>query len=287
MPLAERGTPAAMIVLITGCRSGFGLLTAVAAAKAGHRVYAGLRDVSTADGLRAAAKGLAVEPVQLDVTNAEQREQVVASILEREGRIDALVNNAGVALGGFQEQVAEDELRQVFEVNVFGLWALTKCVLPTMREQKSGVIVNVSSMAGRMAMPGLGIYASSKFAVEGMSESLRHELRPFGIRVVLVEPGPYETDIFSRNRRMCRGAQAREGEYAAVQTKLEAFMEKRFAKGGMGDPNEVSELIVRLLDDANPKLRYPLGPSTQARLWMRRLLPFWAEEKLLDRIIGL
>ncbi len=276
-----------MIVLITGCRSGFGLLTAVAAAKAGHRVYAGLRDLTTADELNRATQGLAVEPVQLDVTLADQREQVVASILEREGRIDALVNNAGVALGGFQEQVADDELRRVFEVNVFGLWALTKCVLPTFRSQRSGIVVNVSSMAGRMAMPGLGIYAGSKFAVEGMSESLRHEMRPFGVRVALVEPGPYETDIFTRNRGMCRGAADRQGPYAGVQTKLEAFMEKRFAKGGLGNPNEVSDLIVGLLTNPSPRLRYPLGPSTTARLWMRKLLPFWAEEKVLDRLIGL
>jgi len=275
-----------MIVLITGCRSGFGLLTAVAAAKAGHRVYAGLRDLSTADGLRAAGKGLAIEPIQLDVTDPEQREQAVAFVLEREGRIDALINNAGVALGGFQEQVEDDEFRKVFEVNVFGLWALTKCVLPTMRKQKSGIVVNVSSMAGRMAMPCMGIYAASKFAVEGMSESLRHELRPFGIRVVLVEPGPYETDIFSRNRQLCRQAANKEGPYAAIQGQLEAFMEKRFAKGGLGDPNEVSDLIVGLLRKSGPRMRYPLGPSTSARLWMRRLLPFGLEEKLLDRLIG-
>jgi NAD(P)-dependent dehydrogenase (short-subunit alcohol dehydrogenase family) len=272
----------APVVLITGCRSGFGLLAAVEAANAGYRVYAGLRDLSSAAELRRAAGDLPITPVQLDVTSEQERVEVVRSILEAEGRLDGLVNNAGIAIGGFWEQFEADELRKMFEVNVFGVWALTKLCLPTMRSRGAGVIINISSMAGRMGTPGLGMYAGSKFALEGMSEALRHELRPFGVRVVLVEPGPYKTDIFERNRRMCRGSEA-PGPYAALQAKVLGLFEKIGPK--MGDAREVSRLIVRLLDEPAPRLRYPLGPSVRPRLWMRTLLPFWLEERVIDRVL--
>ena len=274
------------VALITGCRSGFGLLTALDAARAGYRVYAGLRDVSTADDLRAQARELPITPVQLDVTRAEEREAVVADILAREGRIDALVNNAGIAIAGFWEQFDEDELRSMFEVNVFAAWALTKLCLPNMRDRRAGVIVNVTSMAGRMATPGLGMYAGSKFALEGMSEALRHELRSFGVRVVLVEPGPYKTDIFARNRRMCRASASElpDGPYARLQAKVTALFDRMGHK--MGDAREVSRLIVRLLDDPTPRLRYPLGPNVRPRLLIRKLLPFRLEERVVDRVLG-
>ena len=176
-----------MIVLCTGCRSGFGLLIAVTAARAGHTVYAGLRDLETQADLVKLAGNLDVRPVQLDVTNAEERETVVREIVEEHGRLDALINNAGRALGGFIEQIAEDELRRLFDVNVFAAWELTKTCLPHLRASRDGIVINITSMAGRQAMPSLGGYAGSKFALEGITEALRHEMRPFGVRVVLVE----------------------------------------------------------------------------------------------------
>ncbi len=269
-----------MIVLVTGARSGFGLLTAVAAARAGHRVYAGLRDPESADDLMAAAAGLSVIPIALDVVDAAQREAAVARIVAEEGRLDALVNNAGIAVGGFLEQLGEEEIRRLFEVNVFGLWALTRRCLPLLRASR-GVVVNVSSMAGRMALPGLGAYAASKHAVEGMSEALRHEMRPFGVRVSLVEPGPYQTDIFGRNRQVA-AASREPGPYAEMQAKVERL----FAGAKMGDPREVAALIVQILEDPSPRLRYPLGPGVLARIWMRRLLPFEAQEKVIRRVLG-
>ncbi|MFK7985561.1 MAG: SDR family NAD(P)-dependent oxidoreductase [Sandaracinaceae bacterium] len=272
-----------MIVLCTGCRSGFGLLIAVTAARAGHTVYAGLRDLSTKQRLEEASAGLDVIPVQLDVTDASQREQVVAAILEKHGRLDALINNAGIALGGFQEMVAEDELRRLFDVNVVAPWALMKCCVPSMRAEGAGIVMNISSMAGRQAMPGLGAYAGSKFALEGMTEALRHELRPFGIRVVLVEPGPYKTDIFGRNKRVAAAADEA-GPYIAFQRRMEQLVEKMEAK--MGDPQEVADLCVGLLDEPNPRLRYPLGPGVPARIVARRALPFVGYEKLIQRVIG-
>lgn len=273
-----------MIVLCTGCRSGFGLLIAVSAARAGHTVYAGLRDVGTAEELERAARGLDVRPVQLDVTDAGQREEVVASILEEHGRVDALINNAGIALAGFQEQIEEDELRRLFDVNVFGAWALTKLCLPPMRSRADGIIINITSMAGRQALPGLGAYAGSKFALEGMTEALRHELRPFGVRVALVEPGPYRTDIMGRNRWVTRVAEESKGPYVAYQQRMEQMVEQMESK--MGDPQEVADLCVSLLAARRPRLRHPLGPGVPARVWARRVLPFEAVELVMKRVLG-
>jgi len=270
-----------MIVLVTGCRSGFGLLTAVAAARAGHTVYAGLRDLETRGELERAAEGLDVRPIQLDVVDPEERASAVAAILDEHGQIDGLVNNAGIALGGFVEQLGDDELRQVFEVNVFAALALMQLCLPHMRARRSGVIVNISSMAGRSAMPGLGGYAASKHALEGMSEALRHEMRPFGVRVSLVEPGPYKTDIFGRNRRVA-AANGTPGDYTAMAAKMESL----FDSAERGDPQEVAELVVRILSDPKPRLRYPLGPKARGRVWMGRLLPFELQEKVLAKILG-
>lgn len=269
-----------MIVLITGCRSGFGLHTAVRAARAGHTVFAGLRDLSTRQALDAACAGLNVTPVQLDVTDAEQRSSVVQQILDRHGRLDALVNNAGVALGGFWEEVSEAELRKVFEVNVFGVWALTQLVLPGMRAQGFGHIVQVSSASGRIALPGLGIYAGSKFALEGMSEALRHEVGPFGIRVTLVEPGPYRTDMTAGpNRTLASAAADPDSPYAANHARAEALFE-RIARS-MGDPHDVADRIVRILGMQHPRLRHPMGLSARLRLLATWLLPFSMWERVV------
>lgn len=273
-----------MIVLCTGCRSGFGLLIAVTAARAGHTVYAGLRDLDTKGDLVAASRGLDVRPVQLDVADAEQRAAVVGAILAEHGRVDALVNNAGIALAGFQELIEEDELRRLFDVNVFAPWALVKLCVPSMRERGEGIVVNVSSMAGRQAMPGLGAYAGSKHAMEGMTEALRHELRPFGVRVVLVEPGPYETDIMGRNQWVSRAVADDAGPYRDLQRLMERAFER--VKSRLGDAQEVADLVTRLLDEPRPRLRYPLGPGVRARLLARAALPFAGYEKLMQRVLG-
>lgn len=270
-----------MIVLCTGCRSGFGKLIAVSAAKAGHTVYAGVRDPSRSPELVEAARGLDVIPIALDVADERQREEAVARIVRERGRIDALINNAGIALAGFQEKIASDELRDLFEVNVFAPHALTRLCLPRLRASR-GIVINVSSMAGRQPLPGLGAYAGSKFALEGMTEALRHELRPFGVRVVLVEPGPYKTDIFERNRRNAR-EMADPGPYARFAQRMEELLAS--AERRMGDPQEVADLTVRLLTDRRPKLRYALGPGVRARLAMRGALPFEAFEAILARVI--
>lgn len=271
-----------MIVLVTGCRTGFGKLIAVSAARAGHTVYAGVRDPSRCRELLEAARGLAVTPIALDVTDAAQREAAIARIVKEKGRLDALVNNAGLALAGFQEHVATDELEKLFAVNVFAPHALTRLALPHLRASR-GIVINVSSMAGRQALPGLGAYAGSKFALEGMTEALRHELRPFGVRVVLVEPGPYRTEIMEDNRWTARGS-SEPGPYAGFARRMEELLVG--AQRDMGDPQQVADLVIELLTDARPKLRHPLGPRVRSRLLLRATLPFEAFELLLSRMIG-
>lgn len=273
-----------MVVLVTGARSGFGRAVAVTAARAGHVVYAGLRDLSTADELLQAATGLEVRPLQLDVTSEDDRQAAVARILDEQGRIDGLVNNAGIALGGFLEQVEEDELRKVFEVNVFGAWALTRAVLPAMRSQRSGTVVQVSSVSGRMAWPCLGVYASSKFALEGMSEAWRHELRPFGVRMVLVEPGAYRTDIWARNRAVTRNARDPESPYAPWAEHMDALV-ARVVERQARDPQEVADKIVELLQHPNPPLRVPMGPDARLRSALLRVMPWRLWEGALARVI--
>jgi len=274
-----------MVVLITGCRSGFGLLSALSAARAGHTVYAGLRDASTAGELKRLSVGLDVRPVQLDVTSEHDRNHVVEAVVAEHGSIGALVNNAGVALGGFQEEVTEAEVRKVFEVNVFGVWALTRLVLPHMRAARFGHIVNVSSVAGRIALPGLGIYAASKHAMEGMTESLRHEVAPLGVRVTLVEPGPYRTDMTDGpNRTLTGAASDPDSPYAARMARAEELFE-RISKN-MGDPQDVADRIVDILDEDRPRLRHPLGPSAKARLAFRWLFPFALWELVVAKLTG-
>ncbi|MCO4747597.1 MAG: SDR family NAD(P)-dependent oxidoreductase [Proteobacteria bacterium] len=274
-----------MIVLITGCRSGFGLHAAVEVARRGHTVYAGLRDLSTADALRTATEGLDVRPVQLDVTKPEERDSVVAEILAEHGRIDGLVNNAGIAIGGFVEEIEEDELRRVMEVNFFAIWALTSACLPAMRAQESGAIVNISSRSGVYALPVLGAYAASKWALEAMSESLRHEVRPFGIRVTLIEPGPYKTDIFDRPYAMGRNVGGPNSPYAQFMDKLNETVNQ--SKASAHDPRDVARKIADLLEAPAPALRHPMGPGVVPSLLARRFLPFGLLERLIAKKTGL
>ncbi|MCA9513547.1 MAG: SDR family oxidoreductase [Myxococcales bacterium] len=267
------------VVLITGCRSGFGLHMAVHAARAGHTVYAGLRDAGDAGELLRAAGDLDVRPLQLDVTDARQREDAVARVVAETGRLDALVNNAGTALGGPLEMIDEDELRALFDLNVFAPWALTKAALPTMRAQGRGRVINISSMSGRQALPVLGAYASSKFALEGMSEAWRRELADLGVDVILVEPGAYRTDIFGRNRRVARRAHD-EPAYAELLRRFEAIYDRSVERMAR-DPEEVAALVVRLLAAKRPVLRHPIGPATLVRNLALRLLPQRAVEGLV------
>jgi NAD(P)-dependent dehydrogenase (short-subunit alcohol dehydrogenase family) len=273
------------IAVITGSSSGFGLLTAVELASRGYRVVATMRDLSRRGRLDEAANVAKVadhiEVRELDIARTDSVEAVIDGIVRDYGRIDALVNNAGFAMAGFAEDIQLHELREQLETNFFGHVAVTKAVLPAMRAQRSGHIIMVTSISGRVAAPTLSSYAASKFALEGWSESLRIELRSLGIRVVLVEPGAYETDIWTRNAKI--------GQRMFDGASPNAERGRRFRdwvqSGGIKkrDAREVSRLIAQVAENPNPKLRYLVGIDARTQLVLKTALPWRWFEKLVGK----
>lgn len=273
------------VALVTGAARGIGLATTVRFLEDGWRVA--MLDV-LGDALDAAVAtlGRADDTMALaaDVSDPQAVQAAVGRAHERFGRIDALVNNAGVALGGFLELVDEDELRALFDVNVFGAWALTRAALPALRRSPAPSVVFMSSMSGRMALPGLGAYAASKYALEALGEAWRHELRGQGVRVTLVEPGAYRTDIFGRNRRLARALAGAGEPYAALWRRTEQLYRER-AEQRAGDPREVADLVLRLIAEPRPALRHPIGPYARLRTLALRVAPFGLIERLLARAL--
>lgn len=269
------------VALVTGASSGFGLHATVELARAGFCAVGTLRDLARRERLDAAAReaGAAVAVERLDVTDAASIAACVEKVEREHGPIEVLVNNAGFGLGGTVEDTSLDELRSVFETNFFGLVAVTKAVLPLLRERRLGRIVNVSSIAGRVAVPGLSAYVASKFAVEGHSDALRLEARPFGIEVVLIEPGSYRTDIFERNRRVAKRALEPSSPYAERYRRFQKVVDRSIARAG--DPREVALAIVRAATARKPRARYVLGRDAKLELFVRRLLPLRTFENIL------
>jgi short-subunit dehydrogenase len=259
------------LVLITGTSSGIGLATAVECAAAGHRVVATLRNLDKRAALEKAAKerGVKIEVEQLDVTH-DTAGAKVRELVMKYGPIYALVNNAGIAVGGAFEEQSEEDVREQFETNVFGLMAMTRAVLPSMRAAGRGRIINVSSVAGRVTFPLMAIYGATKHAIEGFSEALRWEVEPFGIQVVNVEPGMVKTAIFTENLR--RGALVdMTGPYGAMNERIEKLIlgnaEKAVSVDGVGGA------IARLVTEPSPPFRVVLGNDARALVALHRLLP--------------
>jgi len=280
--------PTERVALITGASSGFGLLTAVTLARRGWQVLATMRDLNRRNKLEEAAQAAGVldriEFLALDVTNAGQIAALAASISVRPTPLDAIVNNAGFAMAGFAEDVSDAELRSQFDTNFFGAAAVTRAFLPQLRRQGAGHIVMVSSISGRMGCPGVGSYAAAKFALEGWTETLRLEVRPLGIQVVLVEPGSFETDIWTRNAILSTGTQDAQSPNAARITRLLERMESGKPKAS---PQIVADGIAAILDNPRPKLRYVFGRDAKMILMLRRLLPWSALERLLVKAGGI
>ena len=271
------------IALITGSSSGIGMLTTIELARAGFRVVATMRDLNRAtrlDQLSAAAR-LAdrIEQRKLDITETLAIPHVVRDILRDHGRIDVLVNNAGFPMAGFAEDMRLDEIRRQFETNFFGTIAMTHAVLPAMRAQRSGHVVMVSSVSGVVGQPVLSSYCSSKFALEGWSEALRIETHSLGIRVALIEPGAFKTDIWERNVRI--------GEFAISQESPNRERARRFAefvkKAPKRDAIHVARLIARVAQDPNPRLRYMIGVDAHVQRWLRTLLPWRRYERFIAK----
>jgi NAD(P)-dependent dehydrogenase (short-subunit alcohol dehydrogenase family) len=262
-------------------------LSSVELARRGHRVFATLRDLEKAGPLREAAAraGVTLEVLALDVTRPDSIAHAIEEVLARVGRIDVLVNNAGFGMGGFLEDVSLEELREQFETNFFGLVAMTKAVLPAMREQRHGKIVNVSSISGRLAAPGLSAYCASKWAVEGISESLRHELRQHGIWVTLIEPGTFKTDIQGKNRRIAaRALDPSSPNYQAMQAGMRVI-DKMLARNRQ-DPQWVADAIADAVDAERPPLRRLVGRDALGEAVVKAMLPFRALELVIDRYFG-
>ncbi|HSO00585.1 MAG TPA: SDR family NAD(P)-dependent oxidoreductase [Candidatus Nanopelagicales bacterium] len=259
------------LVLVTGAGSGIGLTAAVRCAAAGHRVIATVRNLDRRVALEAAAKerGVRVEIEQLDVT-APQVTARIKELILKYGPIYALVNNAGIAVGGPFEEQSDGEVREQFETNVFGLMAVTRAVLPSMRAAQRGRIINLSSLSGRLGLPGVSIYAATKHAVEGFSEALRWELAPFGVDVCLVEPGTFKTAIFFENRRRA-ARMTPDSPYQSMSAAVERIVLEGAAKAP--PPDAVAEAILRLIDATSPPFRTLVGWDARALVTLRRVVP--------------
>jgi len=219
---------------------------------------------------------------RINITETESLQNAVDAIVRDHGRIDVLVNNAGFSTGGLAEDMTLAELRHQMETNFFGNVAMSKAVLPVMRGQRSGHIVQISSVGGRMAAPMLSSYAASKFALEGWSESLRIEVHSLGIRVVLVEPGDYDTDIWERNLVIGKEALSEKSPNKERSRRFAEFVKAR--RGKRRHPREVAQLIVRIANDPNPKLRYLIGPDAKMEMLFRALLPWRRYERLVAKM---
>ena len=273
------------IALITGASSGFGLLTSLELAKAKFKVIASMRDLGRRGPLdqAASAQKLAaqIDVRQLDVTHFDAISSFIESIVRDYGHIDVLINNAGFAVAGFAEDVTLDELRLQFETNFFGAVAMTKAVLPIMRRQQAGHIIQISSIAGVHGSFSVSSYSASKHALEGWSESLRMEVDPLGIKIALIEPGSFQTDIWTRGVVM--GKEAVQDTSPNFQRSLR--MRDRVSAIPKADPIEVARVIVKVAQNPNPKLRYLVGRDAKTQLVLKRLLPWKWYEKVIKNFL--
>tara|TARA_B100000029_G_scaffold516641_1_gene632087 strand:+ start:16191 stop:17072 length:882 start_codon:yes stop_codon:yes gene_type:complete len=280
--------------LITGCSSGFGMLTAINLASSGYSVFATMRNLDKKDKLlkKVNDSGGKIELIELDVTKNDTIIEAVEMIKSKTGRLDYLINNAGYGLGGFFEDISQDEFRQQMETNFFGVINVTREALPLMRttaRSNSNVkIINISSVQGRAPMPGLVAYATSKWAVEGFSESLYHELLPFGIKVILVEPGSYQTEIFTSNAKIAERSSEKSSPYNTLSNSFKQKIEQMTKGGtiGMGDnPKVVAQLIQQILESNSPKLRYVVGKDAKLRILLRSILPTKFYARILHKAL--
>ncbi len=261
-------------VVVTGAGSGLGLETALLLASRGRNVYGSVLTSGEESQLRehAERRGVSVEILRIDVTDEEQAKAGIQQVLSRAGRIDALVYFAGLGLRGFFEDLTLEEIRRVYEVNVFGAMAMAKAVLPDMRRTKSGRIVLTSSVGGRMGSMTISGYASSKFALEGFGECLRQEVAPFGIHVSLLEPGLVATPHFTVNRNRARNAVNASSPYYAWFCQHEHIVDGILERSSFG-PREVAETVNEILQARHPKLRYVVGRNAKLVLACRRYIP--------------
>ncbi len=253
------------VVLITGASSGIGRITALLLAQQGYIVYAGTREPSkftiTLDNLHVIA---------LDITNSKSIKTVIKTIKDEQGKIDVLVNNAGYALVSAVEDATEEEMFNQFNINVFGVLRLCKAVTPLMRENKTGVIINISSFLGKIGLPLFTLYNSSKYAVEGITDSLRYELSPFGIRVHSIMPGFFNTNFAKDNLVVNSSTQEGNSPYSKLAENLMPNILEQINEGN--DAKEAAELVLRMIEDNMSPARATVGDKARKFIPMRREL---------------
>jgi NAD(P)-dependent dehydrogenase (short-subunit alcohol dehydrogenase family) len=250
------------VALVTGSSSGIGFETALLLARNGFKTYASMRDLKKSKDITQIAnkEKLPLQVVQLDVIDHKSIREAIDKVVEENKRIDVLVNNAGYGLLGALEDLSIEEIKAQFETNFFGAIRVTQQVLPVMRKQKSGgTIVNISSVGGRMGIPSLSAYHSTKFALEGLSESISYELEPFGIRVVIIEPGFIRTNIMNSSI-IAKKAQDPSSPYFSLTQQLEkSFKSAMENTSESSPPEEVAKVVLQAVTSDSPKLRYAVG----------------------------
>lgn len=263
------------VALVTGSSSGIGFETALHLARNGYKTYASMRNLEKSEDITQVAtrEKLPVEVVQLDVDEDSSVKQAVDKIVATEDqRIDVLVNNAGYGLFGALEDLSIAEMKAQFETNFFGVIRVTQQVIPVMRKQKSGTIVNISSVGGRIGIPGLSAYHSTKFALEGLSESISYELEPFGIKVVLIEPGFIRTNIMNSSI-IAKKAQDQKSPYFSLTQQLErSFKAAMVNTSASSTPEVVAKVVVQAITSESPKLRYAVGNDAASIIQARTTL---------------
>jgi len=254
------------VILITGTNSGFGWLTANSCAALGHKVYATMRNTKglNADKAKALVQQANIEVLDVDVTNGKSVTDAVATIIKNEGRIDVVVNNAGVYASGVAETFTAEDLEKTISVNAIAPWRIIRAVLPQMRKQGEGLIINISSVAGRFSFPFQMTYNSAKFALEGLTEGLHYELKPLGVDVVMIQPGPFPTEIFGKILTGSDVSMIREyGDLAKVPEQIGAGIGEMF-ESLKPNPQLVADGVANLINTQKGKrpLRTVVDPVT-------------------------
>jgi len=263
-----KAAPSKKVVFITGASSGIGFAAAKSLALQGHKVYAGARRTERLDAL----VEFGVSPLFIDVTDEKSSSKAVRQILDAEGRIDVLVNNAGYGFFGAIENVSMDDARNQLEVNVLGLAQLCRLVLPSMRENKFGRIINVASVAGHMSMTFGGWYCVSKYAVEALSDALRMEVHPFGINVSIIEPGPIHTDWGLIAADHLEKTSAGTVYEKAADSQVKVFR-RAYGSSTLPEPKVVARAISRAVNSRRPRLRYRAGFGAGLIIFFHSILP--------------
>lgn len=262
------------VIVVTGASSGIGHATVSALLEKKWTVYATARDISKLTDLR----DLGAQTLELDVSDEYSIKKAISEIVKKEKKIDVLVNNAGFGSYGAVEDSSIGEVKKQFDVNLFSIGRILKVVLPFMRERKSGTIINISSMGGKIYTPLGAWYHATKHAVEGFSDCLRIELAPYGIKVVIVEPGVIKTNFYSRAMKDMEKSQV-----TGAYKKMTDVMTENFKKSGEtgADPSVVAKSIVKVIESDNPRTRYAVPGDAKMNIFMRKILP----DKLFDKVL--